>query len=94
MNCCLPDKRNSLRPLASSIPVDEKTGELKSPQTSPRGGPLSPTRSLPLMNGSPSHKYTEPKTRDENSNVLIGEPTDNEVRKDSKSVQSKTCALM
>eukprot|EP00111_Clytia_hemisphaerica_P001578 TCONS_00004497-protein len=95
MNCCLPDKRNSLRARSSTIPVDEKTGELKSPTTSPRGGvPQSPTRSLPLTNGSPSHKITEPKTRDENSNVLIGDPSDDEIRTDSKSVQSKTCALM
>lgn len=71
-NTTLVDTRSNMRARITSIPIDEKTGELippRSPKLSPRrSAPFSPTISLlGSKNNSPSRRYS-PTNKNNNSN--------------------------
>jgi len=63
----LSEKRNNQRFTSTSIPVDEKTGELasvQSPRTSPRGLPMPLSQSE-----GPSGRYSPVKRRNDEANL-------------------------
>lgn len=73
-NTTLADTRSNMRAQVTSIPVDEKTGEVippRSPKHSPRrsAAPFSPTLSLLSSNGnSPSRRYSPVNNKNNNNN--------------------------
>ena len=79
----LADTRNSLRAIAKTIPLDDKTGELispRSPKYSPRrSAAFSPTRSLLSLNNKTSPQRTSSSNGDSNSNNNKDDNNNNEL---------------